>query len=106
MIANIPVSILFFVWGFAYGLLGSLNAQIEAILDFSAGKSLGFYSAYWVGYLLAPPLIGYWVLSRGGAQPFKATFICGLWLFACGAMAFWPSSVIGSFPGEILFMNL
>ncbi|KAG7529984.1 hypothetical protein FFLO_05281 [Filobasidium floriforme] len=93
------VSILFFTWGFSYGLLGSLNAQIEDILNFSAGKSLAFYSAYWVGYLLGPTLMGYWVLSRGGAQPFKATFICGLWLFACGAMAFWPSSVIASFPG-------
>jgi fucose permease len=38
--------------------------------------------------------VGYWVLKHHG---FKATFITGLAIYAAGAMAFWPSSVLRSY---------
>jgi len=90
------VSILFFLWGFAYGLLGTLNGQIQAILGYSAAQTIALHNAYWIAYFLGPLTFGYQVLSRWG---FKATFITGLTIYAVGAMAFWPSSVLASFPG-------
>lgn len=93
---NGPVSSLFFLWGFAYGLLGSLNGQIQTLLGYSAAETFALHNAYWIGYFLGPPLIGYWTLTREG---FKATFIAGLAIYCCGAMSYWPSSVLRSYPG-------
>ncbi|KAL7420448.1 hypothetical protein Q5752_004398 [Cryptotrichosporon argae] len=91
------VTILFFLWGFSYGLLGSLNVQIEAILsDPSPSRALALQNSYWIGYFVSPLTIGLYVLPRHG---FKATFLTGLSLYACGALAFWPSAVLASYPG-------
>ena len=90
------VSTLFFLWGFAYGLLGTLNADIQDLFEYDMSRSIALHSAYWLGYALAPPIIGYWVFTRFS---FKPLFIAGLCIYACGAMAFWPSSVLLSYPG-------
>lgn len=49
-----------------------------------------------MAYFFSPPLIGYWVLTRSS---FQSTFITGLVLYAIGALSFWPSSVLLSYPG-------
>lgn len=49
-----------------------------------------------MAYFFSPPLIGYWVLTRFS---FQSTFIAGLVLYAIGALSFWPSSVLLSYPG-------
>ena len=54
------------------------------------------FNAYWCAYFFAPLLVGYWILTRFG---FKPTFITGLSVYTVGATAFWPSSVLLSFPG-------
>ena len=82
--------------GFAYGLLGTLNAQIQSLLHYSPGSTFALHNAYWIGYLIGPPVCGYWVLSKEG---FKATFMTGLAIYATGAMSFWPSSVLKSYGG-------
>ncbi|WVQ96569.1 hypothetical protein IAU59_003674 [Kwoniella sp. CBS 9459] len=90
------VSVLFFLWGFSYGLLGTLNGQIQVLLGFAPSQNLALHSAYWVGYFFGPVLSGYWVLHRHG---FKATFVTGLAIYSAGAMAFWPSAVLMSYAG-------
>lgn len=87
-------TILFFLWGFAYGLLDSLNAQFQLIKGLDAWESLVLYAVYFGGYLIGPLLIGRTVLRRWG---FKATFITGLCIYACGTLIFWPSAVLSSY---------
>lgn len=86
----------FWLWGFAYGLIGTLNSEIISLLDYTPSQSIALASAYWQGYVCGPLVIGYWVVTRAG---FKATFMAGLSMYAIGAMAFWPSSVLRSYPG-------
>ncbi|WVW85138.1 hypothetical protein I302_107175 [Kwoniella bestiolae CBS 10118] len=93
------VSILFFLWGFSYGLIGNLNGEIEGLLGFQPHESLGLQSAYWAAYLVGPVCVGYWTLTKKG---FKATFVAGLTIYSIGAMAFWPSAVLTSFPGFVV----
>lgn len=90
------MSILFFLWGFAYGLLGTLNNEIIMLLSISRARAIALHNAYWLGYLVGPPVIGHWVLTRAG---FKAAFMTGLAIYACGAMSYWPSSVLRSYAG-------
>lgn len=40
------VTILFFMWGFAYGLLDVLNAHFQSVLNISKGMSGGLQAAY------------------------------------------------------------
>lgn len=111
------VATLFFLWGFTYGLLNTLNNVVAAVSNMSTPQTLGLTSAYFgFGYLFGPLLIGEWVLrhdehhryvrrnnkgtrrdeSIGG---FKATFIVGLCIYGIGTIMFWPSAVLASFPG-------
>ncbi|KAF7719103.1 MFS-type L-fucose-proton symporter [Penicillium ucsense] len=86
-------TLLFFLWGFAYGLLDTLNTQFLRIVRLDAWHSLGLHCAYFGGYALGPLLVGRPVLKTWG---FKATFITGLCIYACGALIFWPSAVLTS----------
>jgi len=93
------VTILFFLWGFSYGLLNILNNEIGEIAHQSQGQILGLSAAYFGAYFFGPLTVGQWVLRRGG---FKATFICGLCIYGTGTLMFWPSAVLTSFPGFII----
>lgn len=93
------VTILFFLWGFSYGLLNSLNGEISKVAHQSTSQTLGLTTAYFGAYLFGPLTVGQWVLRHGG---FKATFICGLCIYGTGTLMFWPSAVLTSFPGFII----
>ena len=93
------VTTLFFLWGFSYGLLNSLNAQISMVAHQSDSQTLGLTTAYFGAYFFGPLTVGQWVLRHGG---FKATFICGLCIYGTGTLMFWPSAVLTSFPGFII----
>jgi fucose permease len=90
---------LFFLWGFAFGIVNSLNAQIRNLLHYSAAQSIALQDAYWAAYLFGPVCIGYWMLKYQG---FKATFMTGLAVASVGLMSFWPSSVLASYPGFLI----
>ena len=62
-------------------------------------RTVSLHNVYWLAYFCGPPLFGYPVLSRVG---FKATFITGLTIYSVGAMAFWPSFLLLSFPGFVV----
>ena len=93
------VTILFFLWGVAYGFLNILNSQFQLIVQVSTAESLGLHATYWGGYLVGPLLFGRYVLKTWG---FKATFIVGLCIYGCGTLVFWPSAVLTSFPAFLV----
>ena len=93
------VTVLFFLWGFAYGLLDVLNSQFQLIVGVGNGQAIGLHSAYYGAYLIAPLTFGRFVFKKSG---FKSTFIVGLCLYGCGTLIFWPSAVLGSFPAFLI----
>ncbi|KAL8766912.1 MAG: hypothetical protein Q9194_006138 [Teloschistes cf. exilis] len=88
------VTILFFLWGFAYGLLSILNAQFQRIVKVSNGQALGLHAAYFGAYFVAPLTFGRIVFNKGG---FRQTFIVGLCVYGTGTLVFWPSAVLVSY---------
>ncbi|PWW80720.1 MFS general substrate transporter [Tuber magnatum] len=87
---------LFFIWGFAYGFVDTLNKRFEKLIDISTEQYVGLHAAYFGAYAIAPQLIGGPVLKRYG---FKATIITGLTAAGCGCLVFWPSGVLRSYGG-------
>lgn len=93
------VTILFFLWGFAYGLLDILNQQFQLIVGISSSQAIGLHSAYYGAYFVAPLTFGQYVFRKWG---FKSTFMCGLCLYGVGTLVFWPSAVLASFPAFLI----
>lgn len=96
------VTVIFFLWGFAYGLLDTLNSRFQAVAGLSAGEALGLHAAYYAGYLVGPLTLGLFILKRYG---FKAVMISGLCVYGCGTLVFWPSAVLTS-NGAFIVSNL
>ena len=93
------VTILFLLWGFAYGLLDILNARFQGVINMGHSQVLGLHAAYFAAYFVAPLSFGRWILKKWG---FKACFIVGLCLYGCGTLIFWPSAVLTSFPAFLI----
>jgi len=90
------VTSLFFMWGFAYGLLDVLNAKFQTSLNITAAKAGGLQGAYFGAYFLGPLTYSGWFVRKFG---YRWTFILGLLIYAVGALMFWPSAVKKSFGG-------
>jgi FHS family L-fucose permease-like MFS transporter len=90
------VTILFFMWGFAYGLLDVLNAHFQEVLNISQGMSGGLQAAYFGAYFIGPLTYSGWIVRRFG---YRWAFIFGLCVYGVGALMFWPSGVQRSFGG-------
>ena len=60
------VTILFFLWGFAYGLLDVLNAKFQTSLNITAAKAGGLQGAYFGAYLIGPPTYSGWIVRKFG----------------------------------------
>lgn len=90
---NALVSTVFFLWGFAYSPLSVLNESFATVTQLTHTQSLGLHGAFEGGYLLGPLLVGRLVLKKYGCA---ATFITGLYIYACGTLIFWPAAVLGS----------
>ncbi|KAK3672257.1 hypothetical protein LTR78_007797 [Recurvomyces mirabilis] len=90
------VTILFFLWGFSYGLLDTLNKHFQNTLHITRARSSGLQAAYFGAYPLA--FLGHanWILRHYG---FKAVFIWGLCLYGIGALIAWPCILHRSFGG-------
>ena len=59
------VAVLFFLWGFSYGLLNTLNDVVAAVAEISTAQTLGLTSAYFGGgYFFGPLVVGEWVLRH------------------------------------------
>lgn len=91
--ANVLVTILFFLWGFAYGFLNVLNENVSLSL-YGPWRTRALSGAYFLGYLLVPSTAGRYILRRFG---FTAGFTSGLYVFALGTLLIWPAAVLLSF---------
>ena len=88
------VTILFFMWGFAYGLLDVLNSHFQGVLNISQGMSGGLQAAYFGAYFVGPLTYSGWIVRRFG---YRWAFIIGLCIYGVGALCFWPSGVYRSY---------
>ncbi|ETN42515.1 uncharacterized protein HMPREF1541_01672 [Cyphellophora europaea CBS 101466] len=90
------VTLLFFLWGFAYGLLDVLNSKFQTALNITAAKAGGLQGSYFGAYFIGPLTYSGWLVRKFG---YRWTFIVGLCIYGVGALMFWPSAVYSSFGG-------
>ena len=93
IIPYILVTSLFFLWGFAHGLLDVLNKHFQELLTISKAESGLVQFSVYGGYFLAALPAGYF-MNRFG---YKKGIIFGLLLYAFGAALFYPAAAIQSF---------
>ncbi|KAI0163445.1 major facilitator superfamily domain-containing protein [Pestalotiopsis sp. NC0098] len=90
------VTILFFLWGFSYGLLDTLNKHFQNTLGIDKTRSSGLQAAYFGAYPIASLGHANWILRHYG---YRATFIWGLFLYGVGALIAFPCIQARSFGG-------
>lgn len=87
------ISSLFFMWGFAHGILEVLNPHFQESFyiskTMSALTQAAVYGAY---FLMALPAV--WIIRKWG---YRRGVITGLVLFGIGSLMFIPGSEINSF---------
>jgi len=89
----ILVTSLFFLWGFAYGLLDVLNKHFQEALSITKARSTLLQAAYFGGYFLMALPAGV-IMKKYG---YKYGVIIGLLLYSIGAFLFYPAANIKSF---------
>lgn len=92
-LALILVVSLFFFWGVANNLNDVLVPQFKqafTLSDFQSGLVQG---AFYVGYFLVAIPAGV-VMHRFG---YKGAMVCGLLLYGCGALLFWPAAAMATY---------
>ncbi|KXX74079.1 L-fucose-proton symporter [Madurella mycetomatis] len=90
------VTILFFLWGFSYGLLDTLNKHFQNTLGINKARSSGLQAAYFGAYPLASLGHAAWILRHFG---YRAVFIWGLFLYGLGGLLAIPAIINHSFAG-------
>lgn len=93
------VTSLFFLWGFSYGILNTLNTEVVLIKHGNMPRVYGLETAYFGAYFFGPLTLGQYLLRNAG---FKITFITGLCIYGTGTLMFWPSAVLISYPGFVI----
>jgi len=89
----IMITSLFFLWGFAYGLLDVLNKHFQETLNVTRSRSTWLQAAYFGAYFLVALPAGLF-MNRFG---YKKGIIMGLLLYAFGALMFYPAAENSSF---------
>ncbi len=89
----IMITSLFFLWGFAYGLLDVLNKHFQETLNITKSRSTLLQAAYFGAYFLVALPAGLF-MNRFG---YKKGIIMGLLLYALGALLFYPAAENASF---------
>lgn len=86
LIPLILVTSLFFLWGLANSLNGSLIKQFQIALDLSRFQAGVIDFAFYMGYFFMALPAGYFMKKYG----YKKGIILGLLLYASGAFLFYP----------------
>jgi len=84
---------LFFLWGFAHGLLDVLNKHFQELLHVTRAESGLVQFSVYGGYFLAALPAG-WFMHRFG---YKQGILFGLLLYAFGAFLFYPAAMLHTF---------
>lgn len=87
------ISSLFFMWGFAHGILEVLNPHLQESFHISKAMSALTQAAVYGAYFLMALPAG-WIIRKWG---YRRGVITGLVLFGIGALMFIPGSRINSF---------
>ncbi|KAJ9646079.1 uncharacterized protein PV06_01916 [Exophiala oligosperma] len=75
------VSILFFLWGLAYGLLDIMNYHVKVAMGISRGQAAGLAAGYYTAYIPGALLIGGPLVKKCG---YRVAMVVGLFLLAFG----------------------
>jgi FHS family L-fucose permease-like MFS transporter len=94
----ILVTSLFFLWGLAYGLLDVLNKHFQETLNITKQRSTLLQAAYFGAYFLVALPAGLFMQKVG----YRKGIITGLFLYAAGAILFYPAAQNASFPFFLL----
>ena len=86
------ISSLFFMWGFAHGILEVLNPHFQESFHISKAMSALTQAAVYGAYFLMALPAG-WIIRKWG---YRRGVITGLVLFGIGALMFIPGSRINS----------
>src|SRR6266542_2954342 len=89
----ILVTSLFFLWGFAYGLLDVLNKHFQETLNITKIRSALLQGAYFGAYFVISLPAGLFMNKYG----YKKGVILGLLLYASGAFLFYPAAQLSNF---------
>jgi MFS transporter, FHS family, L-fucose permease len=89
----ILVTSLFFLWGVAYGLLDVLNKHFQDALNITKQRSTLLQAAYFGAYFLVALPAGLFMQKVG----YKKGIITGLFLYASGALLFYPAAQNANF---------
>lgn len=87
------ISSLFFMWGFAHGILEVLNPHFQEAFHISKTMSAFTQAAVYGAYFLMALPAG-WIIRKWG---YRRGVITGLMFFGIGALMFVPGSQINSF---------
>jgi MFS transporter, FHS family, L-fucose permease len=93
LIPFILVTSLFFLWGFAYGLLDVLNKHFQETLNITKARSTLLQAAYFGAYFIVALPAGLLMNKYG----YKKGIIIGLLFYAAGAFLFYPAAQLASF---------
>jgi MFS transporter, FHS family, L-fucose permease len=95
------ISSLFFLWGFAYGLLDTMNFHMREIMGLERKHAALLATGYYAAYLLCPLPMSGPMIKRWGYRP---TFVVGLLLFMFGNFAMGGAARRESFGGMVAAM--
>ncbi|KAI8329296.1 major facilitator superfamily domain-containing protein [Chlamydoabsidia padenii] len=87
-IPNALVTVLFFLWGFSYGLLDTLNKHFQSVLNISTTQTTFMQVAYFGAYFVFSIPAG--LISKKFG--YKKTIVFGLMLYVIGAICFYPAA--------------
>ena len=90
----ILITSLFFLWGLTYGLLDVLNKHFQITLNITRQRSTLLQAAYFGAYFSVAIPAGIFMKRAG----YKKGILVGLFLMAFGAILFYPSAEMSSFP--------
>ncbi|KAI8883019.1 L-fucose:H+ symporter permease [Backusella circina FSU 941] len=91
------VTLLFFLWGFSYGLLDTLNKHFRNVLGITTTQTTYMQVAYFGAYFIFS-IPASFISKRFG---YKRTIIFGLLLYVIGAFCFYPSAQNLNFGGFV-----
>ena len=81
------------MWGLSYGLIDVLNKHFQMTLNVSKAQSGLIQAAYFGAYFVIAIPAGLFMEWKG----YKAGILCGLCLYAIGALLFVPAAGVASF---------
>lgn len=96
----ILITSLFFLWGFAYGLLDVLNKHFQDVLGVTRLQSTLLQVAYFGAYFIMPAPMAVFIKRFG----YKGGVLMGLALYVVGALLFYPSAHFAQFWAFVVSM--